>query len=556
MILRSDLGPYQSKVDARVDQWNSIGFSERLKRNDTTLWPNAPSTEVDERLGWLSLKRTMGPRIDGIIDLAREVREEGITNIVLLGMGGSSLAPCVFRRTFGVADGHPDLTVLDSTHPDAVGEVRRSVDPRTTLFIVSSKSGTTIETMSLYRYFWKETEMTVNEPGKQFIAVTDPSTPLARLAAEKGFRRVFEAPPDVGGRYSALSDFGLVPAALIGVDVRSLLETAFKTWEAGSGSYHNDGLTLGASLGELTMSGRDKITILASASVRAFPIWVEQLIAESTGKSGRGMVPIVGEPIHQDAYPPDRTFVGISLDGEERAVQDRIDKMNEAGHPTIHMIMEDMIELGMAMFEWELAIASAATIMGIDPFDQPDVQDTKNMARRMMSTITSDRGAVKNVETFYPDEPNRMWVAIDEWSSQARQGDYVSIQAYLAYTPEKHEELQQLREDLMSSIGVATTLGYGPRFLHSTGQLHKGGPNTGLFLQLVDYPNNNIPVPGAGYTFGELTQAEALGDYAVLTDRGRRVLRIDLGDDGAESISRLRKDFEAVAGQRRAKVIV
>ncbi len=553
-MMRMELGSYQIRVDARLEQWKGMDLSDRIRRKDATLWPDAPPQEVRDSLGWLSLGKTMRPRIDDIVDLARQVRSEGITDAVLLGMGGSSLAPCVFGRTFGVAEGSPNLTVLDSTHPDAVKGVREKVDPATTLFIVSSKSGTTMETLSLFRYFWKEAKAVAANAGPHFIAVTDPGSPLSQLGAKRGFRRVFEAPPDVGGRYSALSTFGLVPAALIGADVRALLQNAYDTWEnEAAADEHGDGVVLGAALGELTTSGRDKITVLASHSIRTFPMWVEQLVAESTGKNGKGMVPIVDEPmIRPEAYPSDRTFVGLSLRGDGRGVDDRMDELGEAGHPTIRMTIDGVIELGRAMFEWELAIATAATVMGIDPFDQPDVEATKDITRRIMTGDSSDTGSFRRAETFHLDEPEPLAAAIDDWSSQARHGDYLSIQAYLGYGPEIHAELRRLQEDLLSGMGIATSMGYGPRFLHSTGQLHKGGPNTGLFLQLVDRTGSDISVPGTDHTFGELIHAQALGDLAVLRDRGRRVLRVDIGREGAEGVSRLRKH---IAASIRPKVV-
>jgi transaldolase/glucose-6-phosphate isomerase len=545
--MRMELGSYQDRVDARLELWEGMGLSNRLRRKDATLWPAAPPQEVTDRLGWLSLGETMRPRIDDIVDLARQVRSEGITDAILLGMGGSSLAPCVFRRTFGVAKGHPNLTVLDSTHPDVVRDVREKVNPATTLFIVSSKSGTTMETLSLFRYFWKETEAVAENAGPHFIAITDPGSPLSRLGSERGFRRVFEAPPDVGGRYSALSTFGLVPAALIGADVRALLKNAYGTRDNdAAANERRDGMALGAALGELTASGKDKITILASPSVRSFPMWVEQLVAESTGKDGKGMVPIVGEPpIGPGAYPSDRTFVGLSLNGDGRGMDDRMDELGEAGHPTIRMIIDNVIELGRAMFEWELAIATAAIVMGIDPFDQPDVQATKDITRRVMSGDRTDMRSFRQVETFHLDEPEPLAAAIGDWSSQARQGDYISIQAYLGIDPETHAMLRGLQEDLLSGMGIATSMGYGPRFLHSTGQLHKGGPNTGLFLQLVNRAGNDVPVPGTDHTFGELIHAQALSDFAVLRDRGRRVLRVDIGEEGTEGVSQLRGRINA-----------
>lgn len=551
-----ELGLYQDRVDARLERWDGTDLLTRLKQKDLSLW-HTRREKVTDMLGWLTLGRSMRSQMDDVLDFAQQICSYGITEVVLLGMGGSSMAPCVFRRTFGVADGHPNLTVLDSTHPDAVRSVIERIEPSTTQFIVSSKSGGTIETLSMYRYFWEEMRSSVTDIGKHFAAITDPGTPLAQLAAKRGFRRTFEADPDVGGRYSALSAFGLVPAALLGVDVRSLLENAFDAWEnddVGSVRGH-EGLVMGAALGELTSAGKDKATILTSASLRSFPAWAEQLLAESTGKDGKGIVPIAGEPwLEPDAYAPDRMFIGVTLDGEESSISERLRELAEMGHPAMHMVLESKIELGRAMFEWELATATAAIVMGIDPFDQPDVQATKELAWDFVSARRSQRGRDQGM-TFYLDEPDELRAAAEEWLALARPGDYISIQAYLGYSDDVRDELKRLQADLLASTGLATTLGHGPRFLHSTGQLHKGGPNTGLFMQLVDGPKGDVPIPGTDYSFGELTSAEALGDCIVLRDRGRRVLRIDLDGEGAEGVAKIRDLLSVMFRARAVRVM-
>lgn len=551
-MMELELGPYQDRVDARLKQWGDQDVLSRLKQKDLSLWRTGDKTT--DMLGWLSLGRSMRPQLDDMVDVSRQVCSDGITEAVLLGMGGSSMAPCVFRRTFGAAEERPDLTVLDTTYPDEVRGVMERIDPGNTLFIASSKSGGTIETMSMYRYFWEEMRSAVSDVGKHFIAITDPGTPLAQLASTRGFRRTFEASPDVGGRYSALSAFGLFPATLLGVDVRSLLDNAFNAWEtdAASEARQQEGAIMGAALGELTAAGRDKITIMTSNSLRSFPAWAEQLFAESTGKDGKGIIPVTGEPwLEPDVYAPDRAFIALSLDGEESIISERMRELSEAGHPTMHMVLEDKIELGRAMFEWELATATAAIVMGVDPFDQPDVQATKELSRDMMFSGKAEEGRARGAVTFYLDEPDGLRSAAEEWVMKARQGDYISIQAYLGYGDDVRDELKRLQGDLLASTGLATTLGHGPRFLHSTGQLHKGGPNTGLFIQLVDGSKGDISVPGTDYSFGELTGAEALGDYIVLRDRGRRVLRIDLDGEGAEGVAKIR-DLLSVVFQTRS----
>ncbi len=544
----NDLGPYQSQVDATLERWLKEEMPRRLRERDPTLWFPQRVPEITDRLGWLFLKASMRPHLDGFVDLAQRVAAEGITDVVLLGMGGSSLAPEVFQRTFGNR-GHPSLTVLDSTHPSAVLRVRRGLDPRKTLFIVSSKSGTTLETLSLFRYFWNELRDLEAERGQHFIAITDHGSPLAELAAKRGFRRVIEATPDVGGRYSALTAFGLVPAAVIGVDVHLLLDKLPEPEGSGAtGASHGyaDGLALGATLGELTRSGRNKITILASPTIHSFPMWIEQLLAESTGKDGKGMIPVIDEPpLGADGYSSDRLFIGLTVRGEDAEISDRLEELAGAGHPTVHMSLEDRMELGLLMFEWELAVASAATVMGVHPFNQPDVQMTKDLTNRMMAADGTEKITATGVETCHIDHTERVRRAVHEWSSRARPGDYVSIQAYLAPEPATTNELREMRCRLLGDLDIATTLDYGPRFLHSTGQLHKGGPNTGLFLQLVDEPEEDLPVPEKDYTFGQLIRAASLGDYMALKQEGRRTLRICLGKAGAENLPMLRALLDA-----------
>lgn len=542
-----NLGKYHQKVDRRSEQWRSIGFADRLREQDPTLWSAEPMPELADRLGWIALGTTVRPRLSEMVHLAQEVRDEGARAAVLLGMGGSSLAPRVFQEVFGSKPGHPSLTVLDSTHPDAVREVRDSIEPSTTLFIISSKSGTTLETMSLFKFFWNEMDVMGEERGRHFIAVTDHGTPLARLASKRGFRRTFEASPNVGGRYSALTAFGLVPAALTGVDVHALLDTAFEGMEVGAAhdqSALHRGLHLGAALGELAVAGRDKVTILASSSVRAFPAWIEQLIAESTGKDGEGIVPVIDEPrIGPASYSPDRFFIGITVQGEEGEIEDRLGQLADAGHPTAQMRMRSVMDLGREMLDWEVAVAAAGAVLGINPFDQPDVQITKDLARKMMTAGGMGESALKDVRTISIDDRDALKDAFREWSSLVRRGDYISIQAYLSPSAETWSGLERVRQDMLEHLDVATTLGYGPGFLHSSGQLHKGGPNTGLFLQLNDDIVNDLDVPETDRTFGDLIRSSSLGDFSALVQRGRRVLRIDLGEDALTAIERLEREI-------------
>ncbi|HZJ48238.1 MAG TPA: phosphoheptose isomerase, partial [Acidimicrobiia bacterium] len=448
---------------------------------------------------------------------------EGVRHVVLLGMGGSSLAPEVFQRTLGSGEGYPSLIVLDSTHPDAVLAVDAAIDPMTTMFVVSSKSGTTLETLSGFRHFWSKSTGLLDNAGSRFVAVTDPGSPLEELAMSRGFRTVFPAPADVGGRYSALTMFGLVPAALIGVDLDRLLDAA-ATMAQRSGpdvtASTNPGLRLGAAMGELALAGRDKLTFLVSSTLRAFPDWLEQLVAESTGKDGIGIVPVTGEPLSgPDEYGDDRAFVVYHLDGD--AAPDTRDLV-AAGHPVITIGLSGIYELSAEMFRAEMATAVAGSVLGIHPFNQPDVQLAKSLAREAMEATEGSAPAIAAVRPSEPGFP----ASVSAFLATVRSGDYIALQAYVPRNPENEGVLQRLRTRL--GTRNATTVGFGPRFLHSTGQLHKGGPNSGVFLQIIDEPSRDLPVPEVDYSFEKIIRAQADGDYRALQGRDRRVLRIDL----------------------------
>ncbi|MFQ5795439.1 MAG: bifunctional transaldolase/phosoglucose isomerase [Candidatus Bipolaricaulia bacterium] len=543
-----DLGTYHIRVEERLQVWQSEDFVRRLWSKDPALWFSEPVSEITDRLGWLDLPETMHEQLDDLRAFADEVKAEGMRHVVLLGMGGSSLAPEVFQRTFGNAPGYPELVVLDSTHPAAVRAVDQRIDPGHTLFLVSSKSGTTLETLSLFRYFWNRAGQVTDTPGRHFVAITDPGTPLEQLAHERGFRHVFQASPDVGGRYSALTAFGLVPAALIGMDVHQLLDQAWTLSEACAFCVPESDtpcLPLGAALGELARAGRDKVTFLASPSLEAFPTWLEQLIAESTGKDDTGILPVADEPLAvPEMYGSDRLFVHLALEQDDTPdLEEQLNALEVSGHPVARIHLTEKADLGQEILRWEVAVAAAGAVLGIHPFNQPDVQLAKDLARQAMG---QDQGTEKQrdepvVESIRVDQLEDLAQAISDWLSQARSGDYVAVQAYLAPTPETTATLQEIRLTLRDRLKLATTLGYGPRFLHSTGQLHKGGPNTGLFLQLVDEPTDDLPVPETDYTFGTLIRAQAQGDNQALKQRGRRVLRVNLGGDASAGLKRLAK---------------
>jgi transaldolase/glucose-6-phosphate isomerase len=544
-----NLGADADRVTAREASWQSDRVADRFWKQDPTLWPQAPASDVAERMGWLRLPEMMHDQISALESFAEGLRTDGFRHVVVLGMGGSSLAPDVFRAVFGNRTGFPELHVLDSTHPDAVAALQRAIDPSHTLFIVSSKSGTTTEPLSFYHYFREVVRATGVATGRSFAAVTDPGTPLAKLAADDGFRAAFLALPTVGGRYSALTMFGLVPAAAVGVDVRGLLDRAWTMAEACAASVpvtENPGLALGTVLGELGTHGKDKLTLYAGGVLAPFPVWVEQLVAESTGKIGKGIVPVVDEPrVSADQYGGDRIFVEFQPSGEpDGALAAHVSRLETAGFPIIRIRLPDRLSIGEEFFRWEMAVASAGSILGIDPYDQPDVELAKELARKAM-TQPAGGGTPSDVTTIRGDVPAELNPAVQAWMESARPGDYVGIQAYLAPSPETTTVLDQLRRRLLERLRVATTFGYGPRFLHSTGQLHKGGPNTGLFLQLIDTPQHDLAVPGGGYTFGELIRAQSLGDYQALRQKNRRVLRVDLGTDVRTGLQRLAEAVDA-----------
>ena len=530
----SPLGPHQRAVTAALTQLARDNVVARIWDRDHTVWKDDP-TEIADRLGWLTISRDMTEHVGDLRSFAEEVRSEGVRDVVLLGMGGSSLGPEVLRQCIGSAEGFPALTVLDSTVPARVGTVTRSIDPARALFIVSSKSGGTIEPNSFYKHFRQAVERAVGaeRAGRHFVGITDPGTSLASLGAADGFRRVFENPSDLGGRYSVGSFFGLVPAALCGMDCGKLLDRVSQMaarCEAGPGVRNNPGGWLGAAIGALTLRGRDKLTLAVSPEIGSFGLWVEQLVAESTGKDGKGIVPVVNEPLLEpDAYADDRLFVHVRLSGGDNAAADvALERIRDAGHPVITLEMDDAYDVGAEFFRWEMATAVAGRLLAIQPFDQPNVQQAKDMTNRVLETYVNE-GALPDAEEG----------SVHGLLDQASEGDYLSIMAYAEETDGVTNAVNMLRQYAMRKHRIATTLGYGPRFLHSTGQLHKGGPNTGLFLQMAADVRTDIPIPGERFGFGTLAAAQAIGDYEALVEAGRRVVRINLGADAEAAVLRL-----------------
>jgi len=522
-------GALAGAVEARLGGWEKDGFARRLWAKDYRLWSPKPVPEITDRMGWLHLPEQMHGEVADLIEFRERVRKDGFAQAVLLGMGGSSLAPEVFDQTFGSGEGYLQLVVLDSTHPEAVRAVEKRIDLKHTLFIVSSKSGTTMETLSFFRYFWNRLSGT--DRGAQFVAITDAETPLEKLGAERGFRRVFRATGDVGGRYSALTHFGLVPAAVIGLPLGHLLDRAWQMSEAcayRAGTTGNPGLQLGALLGEAAQAGRDKLTFVSGPELAALPVWLEQLVAESTGKSGRGILPVAGEPLGDPGvYGADRVFVDLRMQ-EKQEADPKLARLEAAGHPVVRLWLNDRLDIAQEFFRWEIAVPSAGAIMGIQPFNQPDVQLAKDLARQAMKQGAAQK-APAGSEPVRVEQEDHLRIAFDSWLKAAQAGDYIALQAYLPPCPETGKALEAIRLALRDRTKLATTVGYGPRFLHSTGQMHKGGPNTGLFLQIVDDAGPDLEVPETDYSFGALIRAQALGDWQALTQRGRRVLRVHVG---------------------------
>ena len=532
------LNGMEGPVLEQLEIWQNEDVPCRIWRRDPTVWADSDTPEITNRLGWLYLPEMMQEEIERIEAFAADVAP-AFDDVVVLGMGGSSLAPDVFGTVFDSTDGYPDLQILDSTHPAAVQALEDELDLANTLFVVASKSGTTTETLSFFNYFWNRLAEQTDAPGDHFVATTDPGTPLVDLAEDRGFRRVFKATPDVGGRYSALTPFGLVPAALMGLDLSTLLDRAWSASEASAfcvEAPNNAGLELGATLGTLANAGRDKVTFVTSESLDAFPAWHEQLIAESTGKDDTGIVPVDGEALADpDAYGDDRVFVYFELAADESDdTTAAVEALADAGHPTLHFRLNDRYDLAREMYRWEMGVAAAGALLDIHPFNQPNVEAAKRLAREAMEGDGAGDGTTR---TITADDTGALDQAVNDWLDAGDDTSYVAVQAYLSPTDTHEQALRTLQQTIRDETGLATTLGYGPRFLHSTGQLHKGGPPNGLFLQLVDTPDEDVPVPETDYTFGELITAQATGDYQALQDADRTVLRVRVDEASLDTLT-------------------
>jgi glucose-6-phosphate isomerase len=548
-VFSAELGRYQAAVDQVLDELREKEIVPRIWAHDHTVWSTSEE-EITNRLGWLHLPHSMVANLPRIQALVQALEEEGshtgspYKDIWLLGMGGSSLAPEVFSNIFSGEEAGLNLKVLDSTDPGAVLAAAESVDPRRTLFIVATKSGGTVETLSFFKYFynWTAEALGVAETGRHFVAITDPGSKLADIAQEYRFRTTFLNDPNLGGRYSALSYFGAVPAALVGVNVKHLLSRARSMANLLKNGKrvdiaNNPGAWLGGVMGALAQSGRDKIILFTSPALANFGDWVEQLIAESTGKDDQGILPVVGEVIDgPEAYGDDSLFVYLGLEGDGD-YEEELGALVSAGHPLVKIHIEDKYDLGGQFMMWEMATAVAGHVIGIQPFNQPNVESAKVLARQMVAAF-QEQGQLPQGEST-PLEATKLAVFLNE----AMPGDYIAIQAFSQPTEQATKALQAFRLRLRRKTRLATTLGFGPRFLHSTGQLHKGDGGNGHFIQLVSVSDKDAPIPDrageddSSISFGVLKEAQALGDAQALLQAGRRLIRFRLTSDDIANLT-------------------
>lgn len=569
------LGSHQEAVKQAEDEAGSFSWADRIWSKDASLWKDdaAHKKIIENSLGWLTVASDLRRQIPEISSFVDTVRSRQFTTACLLGMGGSSLCPEVCALTYGTRPGYLKLEVLDTTDPASIAAAENSFDLTRTLFIVASKSGGTIESASLQKYFYEALrKLKGGSAGENFVAITDPGTSLDRLGSELSFSKIFRNPNDIGGRYSALSLFGLVPMALIGLDLDQVLERALRMAERcrSKDVSNNPGLRLGISLGVLSRSGIDKMTLVLPAEIHSFGYWIEQLVAESTGKEGLGIVPVEGEPLTDPSfYPRDRVFVHIGLEQKNDASLDlRIKTLAEAGHPVLSWEISSSLDLAGEFFLWEFATAAAGAVLKIDPFDQPNVQESKDNTQRLIrqfrdSGKLDDSAPVSrqgDLSLFRPPstaarilpKPGAADAGFDailaSFLHLAGGKDYLALLAYLERSTKTDAALREIRLVLRDKLRTATTAGFGPRFLHSTGQLHKGGANNGIFLQITADDKLDREIPGEGYSFGTLKKAQAIGDLQALEVHGRRALRVHIGCGVSEGLEALAAHLRRILG--------
>jgi transaldolase / glucose-6-phosphate isomerase len=543
------LGKYEAPVENELETLTGSKFSERLWCKDAGLWTGQ---DENQWLGWLDVVGDGLKNIGQLQEFAETIKKKAYNHAVLLGMGGSSLCVEVMRQTFGRTSGYPTMLVLDSVVPAQVKAVRKQIDPGKTIFVVASKSGSTTEPNVLFQYFFEETRKAVKDrAGEHFVAITDPGSSMEKRARECKFAHIFYGVPSIGGRFSALSNFGMVSAAIMGLDLKAILTHAaemVKLCGADRIPGENAGVLLGTILGVLTRNNRDKVTIFTSPAIASLGTWLEQLIAESTGKEGKGVVPVAQETLFAPGnYGDDRLFVYIRLasDADEAHQDAKVDSLEKAGQPVVRIYMPDITHLGAEFFRWEVATATAGSLLGINTFNQPNVQESKDFTKEYLAEYASEGElpedklllAENGYELFADDNNARILKAkvngketlkslLAAHLSQIHAGDYFAINAYLECCPRLEEKLQRIRDLVMRKYKVATTVGFGPRFLHSTGQLHKGGPDSGVFLQITSDDAEDLQIPEEKFSFGILKQAQSLGDFKALSMRNRRLLRL------------------------------
>ena len=529
-------------VAENLRAWEGSDRVARIWAGDAKVWTG---TDEAQWLGWLRVTGEQLARKQRFEQFSAEVKAAAFKNVLLLGMGGSSLCPEVLRLSFGDNPGFPDLHVLDSTDPAQVAATEKKIDVARTLFIVSSKSGSTLEPNIFKQYFYER----AGHDGKRFVAITDPGSHMQKVAEQDGFRHIFFGLPSIGGRYSALSDFGMIPAAAMGIDVSKLLAAGDAMANACAAPKDNPGLTLGVVLGTLARAGHDKLTLVASPAIHDLGAWLEQLVAESTGKDGKAIIPVDREPLGEPTvYGADRIFVYQRLTSAPDAAQDRaIDALEAAGHPVIRIAMGDAYDLGREFFRWEFATAVAGAILGINPFNQPDVEASKIATKKLTSefeatgSLPAEAPGIEEdgIKVFGPVVGSTLADSLRAHLNSIQVNDYFALLAYIEMNPEHEAALTAMRQRVRDAKRVATCLGFGPRFLHSTGQAYKGGPNSGVFLQITADDAHDLAIPEQKYTFGIVKAAQARGDLAVLRERGRRALRIHLGADVDAGLKKL-----------------
>lgn len=547
-------------VNASLDDWKINNKVARLWQKDASLWTNA---DENQWLGWLTITDDQIANVGVLKQLAAEVKKAKFKHVVLLGMGGSSLCPEVLRKTFGKVAGFPELHVLDSTDPVQIKALEKKLDLKRTLCIVSSKSGSTLEPNIFKQYFFERVKKAVGEKlvGSRFIAVTDPGSKMEQVATNDRFWKIFHGVPSIGGRYSALSDFGMVPAAAMGLDVAKFLKATDEMVQAcgaGTAAATNPGVLLGTILGVAANHGRDKITIIASPGVFDLGAWLEQLIAESTGKIGKGIIPVDREKLAKPAiYGKDRVFAYLRLATKPNKAQDAaVAALEKAGQPVIRITLPNTYTLGQEFFRWEIATAVAGSIIGINAFNQPDVEASKIETRKLTNEY-EEKGSLPAETPFFVSKEAKLFADAKNTSAlsggktltevlkthlaRLGAGDYFAVLGYIPMDAATEKSLQSLRTAVRDAKKVATCLGFGPRFLHSTGQAYKGGPNSGVFLQITCDDKTDLQVPGQKYTFGVVKAAQARGDFAVLAERGRRALRVHLGKNLSAGLKVLNK---------------